>query len=206
MKKKKTAVASGRRRKQVKVEFYLDADYVERLRAVVREEGVPEIDQLGNWCKRYVEDYCQDKRRTAVALKRLGISWLLPFYQAMVEHTGSGGVPGFVREAVYEDLCQQTEREITPLPPIRESRRANAKKKYKAQEKYKEQGHGHDKDHSHPIALPVDWCEAIEELYPGEVSTYVMACAQEKLQQETGKLYPAKRTMKPYLSEFADVG
>ncbi len=120
-----------------------------------------------------------------------------------------GGVPGFVRESVHQDLMEQGVKGLSPVPSWRDVRQSNAKKRAakgnaKTVRKYKDGPDDHQKDHYHPVAVPEDWWFKIDELWPKEVSTYIMSCAQTRLQLETKKLYPAKRTMKAFLTEYAE--
>ncbi|MEO2019587.1 MAG: hypothetical protein ABGZ53_35060 [Fuerstiella sp.] len=195
--------------KSVRIEFEIPESFADRLKSVVREEGVPAIDQMSDWCREHVLGYFGDKRRTAVAIKRVPIYWKLDLYEAMIDHAGSGGVPGFVRESVHQDLREQGVKGLSPLPVWREVRQRNAKKraskgKARSVKKYKEGPDDHQKDHYHPVAVPEDWWFKIDELWPKEVSTFIMSCAQARLQVETDQLYVAKRTMKAFLTEFAE--
>jgi hypothetical protein len=200
---------------EVEVRFMLPLKYVQHLRSVVRDDGVPQIgrgsEALNEWCRNDIISRFQDKRRTAVAIKRVNIYWMLSLFEGMVLHTGDGGSPAFVRESVWEDLKRLgLSKGLSPLPDWKETRRQNANKRAKAGKvavvdyKTGAESDYHGQDKFHPVAIPLDWHELIEKQWPGEVSTYIMACAQTKLQLETKVIYPCKRTMKPFLEDYLE--
>jgi len=199
----------------VKVEIWLPKEYVEKATAIARIEGKRRIDSeetLSQWCSEQVQKVYGDKRRTTIPLKRVLISWRLDVYAGMVDHVGSGGVPHFVRMAVIGDLKEQgLAGGLTDATHLRESRRRNAKQRAMAGDPRGVQEYKggssidyHSEDRAHPVAMPEDWYNRIVENWPNEVSTFVMSCAQTKLQKETGTLYRAKRTMKPFMLDYAE--
>ncbi|MEZ6131888.1 MAG: hypothetical protein R3C59_24780 [Planctomycetaceae bacterium] len=183
----------------VRVEFDLEPQYVERLRSVVRKEGIPQISKVNEWCRDLVVSYFEDKRRSSVVRKRVQIQWLLEVYTALVKHVESfeGCLPGYVREAVYSDLRLRTEEELSPPPLWRDRRAKTHAYAYKKKK-------GREREHCHAVMIPSDWAMLINQLWPGgNLSPYLMACTQARLQKETGVLYEVKNgKMERFMAEY----
>lgn len=63
---------------------------------------------------------------------------------------------------------------------------------------------GHGSDRFHPIAVPQDWWDAMDANWPGQVSTWLMAQVQTRMQEDLGELYPAKSTMHEFLKKWRE--
>lgn len=208
-------MAKTKKQKTVRVEFDLPVEYVEYLRSVVRVEGIPQIgesiDELSEWCRNEIMRMFVDKRRTTVALRRVSIYWNTALIDAVVRRAGVGGVATFVRQVVFDALRREGIVNITQMPPWKESRataamEAAANGKSGALRKYKSgpDDDGHGSDRFHPIAVPQDWWDAMDANWPGQVSTWIMAQVQNRMQDDMGELYPAKVTMREFLKKWRE--
>jgi hypothetical protein len=139
-----------------------------------------------------VMKWFDDERRRDIPVKRQGISWSTPLYEAMLKHVGQGGVSAYVRAAVYEDLSR-FEKDLIAVPDWKEGRehlRMKAKRK-PASDRLACQA---------PIIFPAQWIERIDVRHPGKVSTYIKAVVQMKLEKEFKVSIPVQKGLGMFLN------
>lgn len=203
------AKKKAKKRGGVQVEFQIKRDEFTNLQALVRSEGVQVLteENFSEWVRdTLVRGYLNDKRRTAIPVKRLAIYWKLNLFRALLLHVEDKSVAAYVREAVYEELVSRGERGLSECPGWRTVHRRGEKKTTKelrAKALGLKPGPGRRPDaHFHPVNVPMDWFLRMQAMFPRQVSSYVMACAQYKLQGETGKLYEASANVADFLAEW----
>ena len=156
-----------------------------------RIEKITKTD-LENTVQHMVMNWFEDNRRSAFEVKRLGICWHEDVYAALLKYVGQGGISRYVRDAVYQDL-KRVEKDLTPLPAWKESIEPKSVKKFNRKIR-------DDRTSVHgPMVFPMQWLERIEARYPRQVSTYVKAVTQKRLEKDFNLNLPVQKGMGQFL-------
>jgi hypothetical protein len=136
--------------------------------------------------------YYDDKRRTTILVKRMGISWHPELYAGLVSYVGRGQISQWCRQSIYMDL-KTYQHDIIPPPAWKENMAA---KKVKAARAVSD-----DRlTVVSPMIVPQQWFDLIDSRWPGKVSTYCKAVVQTKLEKLTGKQYALSRGMHEFMA------
>lgn len=163
----------------------------------IPEEHASKIEQVdGRDLETIINDvvagWFEDHRRRDIPVKRQGISWSKPLYEAMLKHVGQGGVSSYIREAVYEDLSKN-HKGLIAVPDWKDGRDKIKMKGVRkaASDRLACQA---------PIIFPAQWIELLEEMYPKKVSTYIKAVVQMKLEKQFKISVPVQKGLGMFLN------
>jgi len=171
--------------KSTEVKFEVPTSLASRLETL-EGMGVTEL------AKKLLTEFYDDKRRTTILVKRMGISWHPSLYSGLAAHVGRGQISQWCRQVIYDDLVTY-ERGIVPPPNWKEHMAAH---KIPAKRVVPD-----DRNTVvSPLILPQDWFDVMESRWPGKVSTYCKAVIQTKLEKETKKQYELSRGMGDFMS------
>lgn len=193
--------------KEIEVRFKLPADFAEKILNRGRVDEWKKFGDIHGLCRHLAMSYFDDARRRAMPVRRMSLGFRLDFFEALVKKVGSGGIAKYLRDSLWDELKRQgLTKNLSEPPDWRDQRAVNAGKKRQSKAKGDQYYTTEDRPdtHIHAILLPQDWFDAVENLYPQKASSFVKACAQERLQKETGKLYTCQRTMEEFLSDWKE--
>ena len=165
--------------------------------AILHAEG---IDDHSEWIRKFLTRQLLNVKRTLREAAHTKLMWNRELHAALVSRLGHDDIAAYVRESVYGELKEFNVMRPPDWKTVRRKQRADAT----ASAKDSESDAG-ENELLHPVKIPQDWIETIREEKCPMVSTYIMACVQNRIQRETGELYPAKNTMRKFLTSYRTV-
>lgn len=189
--------------KEVEVRFTLPAEYADSILSIGRIDDWNRFETVADLCRHLAMTYFKDSRRRHIPVRRLSLGLKIDLFNALVRKVGSGGMASYMRESIWGDLLQRKLTKGLTEPPDWKSGRAENAKKRKQRTDYATIDDRADTK-MYALLIPEDWFDTLNGLYPGNVSTYIKACVQTRLQLETGKLYTCQHTMRSFLSEYKE--
>jgi len=137
----------------------------------------------------YLLGYFEDGRNQKFSRQRITLAWHQDVYAGIIRHVGRGAAADWIRRTVYSKIGKGTV--LTAPPKWLPSRIENSKSPKIV---VLTPGAGR-KSINIPLILPTDWVVWLKENYPENFSMPIKAWCQQRLEKETGRLFPVQRGM-----------